>query len=75
MSLSTRKPYRFKGTSPLPCRICGKPVTVETCKTDEGGKAVHEECYVLKLKLEQASKDGHPNRQRHWKRESPTDSF
>jgi hypothetical protein len=34
-----------------PCTICDKPVPLETCKTDEAGKAVHEECYVLKLKL------------------------
>jgi hypothetical protein len=39
------------GSIPLPlCSICVKPVPLETCKTDEGGKAVHEECYVLKLK-------------------------
>jgi hypothetical protein len=35
---------------PLPfCSICDKPVPLETSKTDEGGKAVHEECYVLKV--------------------------
>jgi hypothetical protein len=33
-----------------PCSICYKPVPLETCKTDEAGKAVHEECYALKLK-------------------------
>jgi hypothetical protein len=61
MSLSPQNvSQRFKGKSPpLLCRICGKPLAVETCKTDDGGKAVHEECYVLKLKLEQASEDGH----------------
>ena len=47
-----------KKSSPLLCRICGKPVPIETSKTDEGGMAIHEECYVLKLKLEQASEDG-----------------
>jgi len=46
-------------SSPLLCRICGKPAAVETCKTDGDGKAVHEECYVLNVKIEQASKDGH----------------
>ena len=45
--------------SPLLCRICGQPLAVEACKTDDGGKAIHEDCYVLKLKLEQASKDAH----------------
>lgn len=28
------------------CRICGRKVTLELSKTDEGGKAVHESCYV-----------------------------
>lgn len=46
-------------SSPLLCRICGEPVSVETSKTDDGGQAIHEDCYALKLKLEQASKDGH----------------
>lgn len=45
--------------SPPYCRICGKPVAVETSKTDEDGKAIHEDCYVLKVQLEHASKDGH----------------
>ena len=46
-------------SSPLLCRICGKPVAVETSKTDGDGQAIHEDCYLLKVKLEQASKDGH----------------
>jgi len=28
------------------CGICGRNVTLELSKTDEGGKAVHESCYV-----------------------------
>lgn len=28
------------------CSICGRSVTIELSKTDEGGKAVHESCYV-----------------------------
>jgi hypothetical protein len=32
------------------CSICGKPVTLETSKTDELGKAVHEGCYLVKIK-------------------------
>jgi hypothetical protein len=35
------------------------PVAVETSKTDGDGQAIHEDCYVLKVRLEQASKDGH----------------
>jgi len=30
------------------CSICGWSVTLELSKTDEGGKAVHESCYVGK---------------------------
>ena len=31
------------------CWICGKPICLETCTTDEHGCAVHEECYMAKL--------------------------
>ena len=58
MSLSPQNVSQ-KVKRPLLCRICGKPVAVETSKTDEDGRAIHEDCYVLKVKLEQASKDGH----------------
>jgi hypothetical protein len=33
----------------LLCSICDNPVQLETSKTDELGKAVHGECYVLKI--------------------------
>ena len=33
----------------LACRICRKPVAVETAKTDSYGQAVHEECYLVSL--------------------------
>jgi len=33
----------------LICNICSKPVKIETSKTDEHGKAVHEGCYLLKI--------------------------
>lgn len=43
--------------APLPlCGICYEPVCLETCKTDEHGTAVHEECYVLKVQLFEATK-------------------
>lgn len=45
--------------SPLSCRICGKPVHVSDAKSDADGKAIHEDCYALKMKLERASQDGH----------------
>jgi hypothetical protein len=30
------------------CCICAVPLPLETSKTDERGKGVHEECYVRK---------------------------
>ncbi len=35
----------------LNCSICNKPVDLKTTKTNEAGKAVHEECYVLQEML------------------------
>jgi len=37
------------------CGICHEPVKIETSKTDEAGRAVHEECYLLKVKLHRAT--------------------
>ena len=31
------------------CSICGKPVNLETSKTDSNAEPVHEECYVAKI--------------------------
>jgi hypothetical protein len=31
------------------CPICAEPVPLETSKTDECGKGVHEECYVSRI--------------------------
>lgn len=33
------------------CRICTTPARLESCKTDEQGRAVHEDCYVEKIAL------------------------
>jgi hypothetical protein len=33
----------------IACCICTRPIPVEDSKTDEHGKAVHEECYVRKM--------------------------
>jgi hypothetical protein len=30
------------------CTVCTRPISLETSKTNENGKAVHEECYVRK---------------------------
>lgn len=32
----------------IACCICSGPIPLETTKTDERGRAVHEECYVHK---------------------------
>jgi len=37
------------------CDICHKPVKLETSKTNELGKAVHEACYLLRVSSEQAT--------------------
>jgi hypothetical protein len=34
------------------CRICGMPVSLETCIVDERGHAVHELCYSSQLAAE-----------------------
>jgi hypothetical protein len=31
------------------CSICNRTVSLSDAKTDEDGKAVHENCYLLKL--------------------------
>jgi hypothetical protein len=35
-------------STPL-CPICDKPLELETSKTDENGRAVHEHCYIQQL--------------------------
>jgi hypothetical protein len=37
------------------CWICGRAVSLETCKIDEHGNAVHEHCYAVKLALSKES--------------------
>lgn len=33
----------------LHCRMCRKPVMIETAKTDWDGQAIHEDCYLTSL--------------------------
>jgi hypothetical protein len=33
------------------CPVCNLPVSLELSKADERGKAIHEECYLLKIHL------------------------
>ena len=37
------------------CPICQTPVPLEIAKTDEDGVAIHEQCYLFKVKLNGAS--------------------
>jgi len=37
------------------CFICSKPIPLEIAKSNDYGLAVHEECYVLRMKLEKAT--------------------
>ena len=32
------------------CPVCHRPIALEDAKTDEQGKAIHEQCYFLALK-------------------------
>src|SRR5260370_12334405 len=50
--LSPAARRRTAVTKPTPtplCSICGKPVELETSKTDSNAEAVHEECYARKI--------------------------
>ncbi len=40
---------QFVSQQGLMCCICAGPIPLEKSKTDERGRAVHEECYVRKL--------------------------
>lgn len=43
-----------------PCWICGNDVLLEKSKTDEHGKVVHEECYAVRVALEEYSSTRKP---------------
>jgi hypothetical protein len=51
-------------TSPL-CFICHNPVELEISKTDENGHAVHEGCYLLRLRQRQATAEPNTSHQYH----------
>jgi hypothetical protein len=38
-----------------PCILCNNPVPLGSSKTNEDGKAVHEECYLLRMRLQRAT--------------------
>ena len=33
-------------TTSVVCWMCGRPIPLEECKTDDHGHVVHEHCYV-----------------------------
>jgi hypothetical protein len=37
--------------APFLCSLCNDPVDLRTAKTDEYGKTIHEECYVLRVRM------------------------
>jgi hypothetical protein len=42
----------FSSKSKFPfCSLCNEPIELKTAKTDESGKPVHEECYVMAVRL------------------------
>jgi hypothetical protein len=44
---------QFDRKARLPvCSVCNEPVELEKSKTDEKGKAIHEECYIRKMQGE-----------------------
>jgi len=48
--VSAISPRRSAGVAR--CSICELPVSLETAKTDEYGRAIHEECYASKMGFE-----------------------
>lgn len=53
-------------TPPLLCRICNKPVPIETARTDSDGKAVHADCYVHEINDRMSSDGGLKGQKRSW---------
>ena len=45
----TARQSGIEQSSPVLCGICGTPVELEHCKTNEFGQAVHGKCYASKI--------------------------
>jgi len=68
LSTSLRKQGTAGLTMQLPqsetnCSICGKPVALETAKTDEAGQAAHGECYLFKIGINAGRHSEHASKQ------------
>ena len=42
------------------CSVCGHVISLETCKVDEHGSAVHEACLFARMKMETAARNEAP---------------
>ena len=51
---SVKSPFK-SASETVRCSICEKPVSLQSAKADEYGRAIHEECYTLKMKLKWAT--------------------
>jgi hypothetical protein len=47
-------PNHAKSQLPM-CSYCANPVEIENATTDEDGKAIHAECYLLRLKEQRST--------------------
>jgi hypothetical protein len=55
--ISNALPQMIPEKSEFPaCPICNGHVNLESAKVDENGHAMHEECYLLRLHMEQQDK-------------------
>lgn len=44
----------------LSCAVCKEPVNLEESKTDEHGRAIHENCYILTVKNRKDARPASP---------------
>lgn len=51
LNLQTHTPASLNVGSTRFCWICGRAVSLESCKADEHGNMVHEDCYLVRMKL------------------------
>lgn len=45
----------------LDCAICSKSITLEECKIDERGRAVHYQCLADKMERQESETNPKPN--------------
>lgn len=44
----------------LSCAVCKEPVNLEESKTDEHGRAIHENCYIWTVKNRKDARPASP---------------